>query len=87
MFWVFESDWRLWEPGHEPAAVKERLARNFAIDELEPDGSKKGKDEPTAVDEHKKVTCREVCDTCFLSCQKKAPTCSARGCWNAGGTS
>ena len=40
MFWVFENDWRLWEPGHEPTAVKERLARRFAPDELELDGDK-----------------------------------------------
>ena len=53
MFWVFENDWRLWEPGHEPTAVKERLGRRFAVDELELDGDKQRQDEPASVDTRK----------------------------------
>ena len=66
MFWVFENDWRLWEPGHEPTAVKERLERRFAPAELELDADRKKQDEPAPVDTSPKVTCREVFETCFM---------------------
>jgi hypothetical protein len=69
VFWVFESDFRFWKPGDEPAAVKDRLERQFSMDELYLDSDRKKPDEPTAVDPMKKVYCREIGDSWFIRCK------------------
>ena len=66
MFFVFESDWRLYPPGKEPADVKKRLSERFTRSDLELVGSTKKEIKEFELGRHDKVMCKEIFETCFL---------------------